>query len=246
MGFLEKKTSTGCFTYIPDATNTNEVFTGNLGCVQFGSTSVTGLNLNSGRITDSIINFGSSSISDVKDKGFVFDYYDSFVKSGFIGWDSSADCFKFLKDVTVIDSVVSGTMGNMCLGNTNITNLTVSGTITGTVIPTIERLSAAGGGFANPSVTIETTFITITSSGIVTGVLSANTVDGYTKKIFLSSCASGGEFRLSCPNGRLLDPGSGTTSAKTLKFSTAGQSINLIWDAVVSAYIIVNAGVCVF
>ena len=50
----------------------------------------------------------------------------------------------------------------------------------------------------------------------------------------------------SCPNGRLLDPGSGTTSAKTLKFSTAGQSINLIWDSVISAYIIINSGVCVF
>ena len=246
IGFFGKKTSTGCFTYIPDAINTNEVFTGNLGCVQFGSTSVTGLNLNSGKISDSIINFGTSGISDTKDKGFVFDYYDSFTRSGFIGWDSSSDCFKFLKEVTVIDSVVSGTMGNMCLGNTNITNLTVSGTITGTVLPNIERLYAAGGGFANPSINTEVTFVTITSSGIVTGILAANTIDGYTKKIFLSSCVSGGEFRLTCPSGRLLDPGSGTTASKTLKFSTAGQSIHLIWDAVISAYIIVNAGVCIY
>jgi len=50
---------------------------------------------------------------------------------------------------------------------------------------------------------------------------------------------------LFCPAGLLLDPGSGTTAEKTLRFETPGQSIYLLWNTTLQAYLIVNAGVCV-
>lgn len=284
IGWFGRKTDTGCFTYIPDATNTNEVFTGSPGCVQFGSTTVSSLNLNGGTInnigsldacnlscsgtmsisavsginitaptttitgelsvTDSVFTVGTTSIADTTDKGFIFNYYSGGNQQGFIGWDSSSDCFKFLQNVTVSNNTItSGTAGNMCLGDTTVNNLTVTGNIIGGSIP--EHLSSLGGGIVNPSSTIEITFVTITSTGIVTGTLPPATVDGFKKKIFLSSAVSGAVYHLSCPSGRLIDPGSGTNTSKTLQFNKPGQSVSLVWDNNISTYMIVNAGVCI-
>jgi hypothetical protein len=284
IGFFGRKTSTGCFTYIPDAVNTNEVFTGPLGCVEFGAASVTSLNVNGGTVnnigtintcnlscnstmtisavsgiqittptttitselslSDSLFTVGTTSIGDTTDKGFVFNYYDSGNKQGFIGWDSSSNCFKFLKDVTVSNNTItSGTAGNMCLGDTTVNNLTVTGNFIGGSAP--EHLSSLGGGILNPSATIEITFISITSAGNVSGTLPPGTVDGFKKKIFFVSTVSNSTYNLSCPSGRLIDPGSGTTNSKTLTFKTPGTSVYMIWNANLSTYVMVNAGVCI-
>lgn len=285
IGFFGKKTDTGCFTWIPDATNTNEVFTGSPGCAQFGSTSVTSLNVNGGSltnvgtlntcniscpgdlvisggtsvtvttqqltlnsthtsITDSLIEIGTTGISDTADKGFVYNYYDGSPKKGFLGWDSNTDCFKFLKDVTVVgNEITAGTNADLCLGNVSIENLLVSGNLTEVVTP--ERFSVAGGDSQSPESAIGITFITVTSAGIATGTLGGGLADGFEKKIFLVSAVPGGVYHLSCPVGRLVDPGSGTSAVKTLKFEYPGQSIHLAWDNVVQSYFIVNAGVCI-
>lgn len=50
--FFGRQTSTGCFTYIPDATNNNDVFTGSPGCAIFGGLTATSLNLQGGSITN--------------------------------------------------------------------------------------------------------------------------------------------------------------------------------------------------
>jgi len=52
MGFFGFSHATGCFTYIPDAVNTSEVFTGTPGCVNFGSITGTSLNLQGGTINN--------------------------------------------------------------------------------------------------------------------------------------------------------------------------------------------------
>lgn len=297
IGFFGKKTSTGCFTYIPDATNTNEVFTGALGCIEVGSISATSLNLNGGSITnsgtlnacnlfcssnmsisatssitmttptttinteltitDSVPIIGSTGISDTTDKGFIFNYYDSGAKQGFFGWDSSTNCFKFLKDITSSsNTITSGTAGNMCLGNTIISDLTVTGdstvnnlTVTGTLTAGStsppEHISVAGGANLNPTFNVQVTFITITSVGNSTGTLLAPTSDGFVKKIVLVSAPSNSTYVLTCPAGLLVDPGSETSGAKFLTFKNVGQSIELIWNNILSCYFIVNAGVCI-
>ena len=61
VGFFGYSRATGCFTYIPDATNTNEVFTGTPGCAQFGALSVTSIDINGGGIS----NLGSLSVSSI-------------------------------------------------------------------------------------------------------------------------------------------------------------------------------------
>lgn len=61
-GFFGRSTATGCFTYIPDATNNNEVFTGAPGCASFGQINGTGLNLQGGSLTN-IGTFNSCNIT---------------------------------------------------------------------------------------------------------------------------------------------------------------------------------------
>jgi hypothetical protein len=62
------------------------------------------------------------------------------------------------------------------------------------------------------------------------------------KFISINALPSGTIYQIVCPSGILLDPGSGTTAAKTLRFDTQGQSVHLIWDNVKLLYTIVNAG----
>ena len=50
LGFFGFDDSTGCFTFIPDATNTNEVFTGAPGCINVGDITGTNINLQGGDI----------------------------------------------------------------------------------------------------------------------------------------------------------------------------------------------------
>ena len=50
--FFGRQTSTGCFTYIQDATNINDVFSGTPGCAIFGGLTATSLNLQGGGITN--------------------------------------------------------------------------------------------------------------------------------------------------------------------------------------------------
>lgn len=52
VGFFGRNNSTGCFTYIPDATESGNVYSGNPGCVTFGAITGTSLNLQNGSITN--------------------------------------------------------------------------------------------------------------------------------------------------------------------------------------------------
>lgn len=50
--FFGIDTSTGCFTYIPDATNVSDTFTGTPGCAKFGDLTVNSININGGNISN--------------------------------------------------------------------------------------------------------------------------------------------------------------------------------------------------
>jgi len=285
IGYFGKDTSTGCFTYIPDATNTGEIFAGDPGCASFGDLSVTSLDLQSGNVTnigtlntcnlsctdpggmtvsstdgimitttglvidsqvsilDPLISIGDT-VDDNKDRGISFNYYDGGNKTGFIGWDSSTDCFRVMKDTMVVDDeIVSGTDSDVCLGDTTVNDLTINGNVTG--LMKTEHLSVIGGGSVSPSSDINITFITVSSSGTATGTLLPPTEDGFQKYVFVSSLIDNGIYSLSCPSGRLIDPGSGTSASKTIKFTTTGQSVFMIWDNITSAYMFVNGGACI-
>ena len=102
-----------------------------------------------------------------------------------------------------------------------------------------------GGNNGDPTVDFVVTYITVTTAGVATGTLPPATIDGFKKEIYLTSAVPGATYELSCPAGRLIDPGSGTSGSKILRFEVPGQSVVLRWDNVQNTYFIVNGGVCV-
>lgn len=101
----------------------NFIITGNL--TVNGTTSTT--NSTTVTVDDPIFTLGGDSApgsDDGKDRGIEFRYYDSQARIGFFGYDNSAEEFVYLKDVTNTSEVMSGTAGNISVGNVKSTNLT--------------------------------------------------------------------------------------------------------------------------
>lgn len=275
--FFGRSAATGCFTYIPDATETvKDVFTGAPGCARFSNITLDSVTLTSGNIdlcnitcsSAFTVTSGSSisllspdlstssnflylnSPSTIMDKGITFNYLDGSIKTGFSGFDASAQSFVFLTNTTNNAGVITGTPAPLSAGNTTVSgDLIITGNLIGGNVaagqPTLERLTLTVTPTA-PSPNINITFVSVnTVSSILTSTLTAPILDGFVKDIVMSNLATGAQYRLFCPLGLLIDPGSGSTAAKTLKFTTTGQSANLVWDAVRSAYFIRNAGCCI-
>lgn len=276
--FFGRSAATGCFTYIPDATEiSKDVFTGTPGCARFGTISADNIALTSGNLNlcnitcpgAFTVSSGSSinllapdlstssnflylnSPSTTIDKGVTFNYLDGGIKTGFSGFDASAQSFVFLTNTTNNAGVITGTPAPISAGNTTITgDLVITGNLIGGNVSsnssnTIERLTLTMTPVA-PSANVNITFVSVNTPGsILTATLLAPLLDGFVKDIILSNLAVGAQYRLFCPTGLLIDPGSGSTAAKTLKFTTSGQSANLVWDNVRLTYFIRNAGCCI-
>ena len=95
--------------------------------------STTTVNSNTMTIDDPLITLGTSgglpiSASDSgKDRGIVFNYYDTAGRTGFFGWDASLAEFAFQKSSTVTGEVVTGlTYGNVHVANLLLQNGTVT------------------------------------------------------------------------------------------------------------------------
>ena len=231
ISYFGRNSASGCFTYIPDATNTGNIFTGTPGCATFGNISITGLNLNGGTITNS----GAISVSTINACNITCS--GTMVLTGGIAINLVTPTVNITGDLVTNDIESSGTA--------DFNDVNVTGNITGIGFDT-EHISVVSGGVANPSASKNTTFITVLTTGSpATGTLQAGTKDGMHKHIIATSLPVSTSYRLFCPNGMLLDPGSGTTNSKTLLFETAGQSVHLIWNNITDCYVFANAGVCI-
>lgn len=111
----------------------NLVVTGNL---TINGTTTT-VNSNTMTIDDPLIVLGTSgglpiSASDAgKDRGIVFNYYDTAGRTGFFGWDASGPEFVFQKSSTVTNEVVTG----VSYGNLHVASLVLqNGAVTDTVV----------------------------------------------------------------------------------------------------------------
>lgn len=100
--------------------------------------STTTVNSNTITIDDPLITLGTSgglpiSASDAgKDRGIVFNYYDTAGRTGFFGWDASTAEFVFQKSSTVTSEVVTGvSYGNLHVANLVLQNGAVTDTIVG-------------------------------------------------------------------------------------------------------------------
>jgi len=117
----------------------NLVVTGNL---TINGTTTT-VNSNTMTIDDPLLTLGTSgglpiSASDSgKDRGIVFNYYDTAGRTGFFGWDASAAEFVFQKNSTVTGEVVTG----VSYGNLHVASLVLQN---GAVTPDTVIGSAAG------------------------------------------------------------------------------------------------------
>ena len=139
---------------VPGSLNvtTDLIVTGNL-TVNGNTTTV---NSNTISIDDPVIILGTSggvpiSVSDGgKDRGIAFNYYDTAGRTGFFGYDASANEFIFLNRATVANDVATGlSFGNVRVGGSlklQPTNTSLADTITGSGAGNVHTLSSDFGG----------------------------------------------------------------------------------------------------
>ena len=112
----------------------NLVVTGNL---TINGTTTT-VNSNTMTVDDPLIIIGTSGGLPIsaddggKDRGIVFNYYDTAGRTGFFGWDASENEFAFQQSSTVSGEIVAGvTYGNIHVANLRLQNGAVIDTIVG-------------------------------------------------------------------------------------------------------------------
>ena len=76
---------------------------------------------------DPILQIGGTTApttDDNKDRGISFFYFNGSAKTGFMGYDDSADGFTFLKDATIVGEVASGTLATLQTSGISATSST--------------------------------------------------------------------------------------------------------------------------
>jgi hypothetical protein len=247
LGYFGMDDTDQTFMYVPDGTNTSEVISGALGNVKFAGGSFSSLNLNNGTISN--VNTISSANALTIQPGSGQDLNLSLSSGSNVSIPVNVDLLfggetnKIYSDGTDLhivdslavdgDTVINGDLtitGNVNIAGGQTTNLTV------------DRISVMGGVNANVGSGSNLTLISVTSSGIATGTMTQGNFDGFLKQICISSILNGGTYELLFPTGRLLDPGTGGLAAKKLIFDIPGQSVQLVWDNSLFAYIMTTGG----
>lgn len=91
-------------------------------------------------VADPVFVIGEAGASDDgKDRGIEFNYYDGSAKTGYFGWDNSADAFTFISDASNNNEVFTGNAGNVAFGD-------IAGTLTTAAQPNITGLGTITSG----------------------------------------------------------------------------------------------------
>ena len=235
------------FMYVPIATNTGEVISGALGDVKFAGGSFTSLNLNNGTISavNTITSNNNLTLTPGSGNDLVFNLDSGTNVTIPVNVDLlfGGENTKIYSDGSTLHVVNSLTVdgsttiyGDLVVtGNTSI----VGGATTNL---TVERFSVAGGAASSPNGSSNISFISVSSTGVATGTMTIASFDGFLKNICISSLAAGASYELLFPTGRLLDPGTGSTIAKKMIFTMPGQSVQFVFDNVLSTYILTSGG----
>jgi hypothetical protein len=252
-GYFGYDDTDGYFMYIPDSTNTDEVISGSLGNAKFATGSFTTINMNGGNLTNvnTITGYASTDLTidpapgqDIilnVDSGNNIEIPPN-VDLTFDGEDA-----KFWSDGTDLNVYVASPGRFVIDGETVIDgDLTITGNVNivggSTTNLTVERFNVLGGGSSSPNGSSNITFISVTSSGVASGTQTVSSFDGFLKNVCISSLVPGASYELIFPTGRLLNPGTGTTVATKMIFQKPGQSVQMVWDNVLGAYIITQGG----
>lgn len=258
-GFFGRNNITGCFTYIPDAIEVNNVYMGTPGCANFGALTVSSIDIQNGTLNAcNIFCSNNLTITGINTTTFTTPnatFTGNITTNGLLTVNTITSNTGNLNitsaNTTTFITPNATFTGNVNVGNgtLNVNNLSVSGDVTGislTQVQLKEHLNITNLISISPSANTNITFINITTSGIATGTLLAPNTDGFEKKIMASSLVNGGIYRLYCPVGILLDSDTGTTIAKYIDFNYSGQSVYMIWDNIKLHYIIISASACCF
>jgi hypothetical protein len=245
LGFFGYKHNTGVFTFIPDGVNTAEVFTGTPGNVLFGNISgtagtLTSLNLSNGGIT----NLSTITTNSLE---FVIPTFGNILIPNNVYLNFGSTNIGVYSDGTNLH--IANTTGDLIVdsdaqidGSLTVNSLTINGNAP--YIALTEHVNAIGGASFTLDWNKALTFITVSGSGIATCIAQPST--GFIKTIVITSMSATASVNInftSGTNSRLKDPGSGAiTSDGVLRFDTAGQSIQLIYDAYNQYWLTVNGG----
>jgi hypothetical protein len=114
--------------------------------------------------------------------------------------------------------------------------LTVDGAATfgSQIYQSTEHISVAGGSSGNPNANFVYTFVTTTGTGTATGVLANGLVESQRKILIAESLAV--PYQLTVTN--VVDPALGIKNTETFYLISAGDRIELVWNASVGAWFI--------
>jgi hypothetical protein len=253
LGYFGYDETDGYFMYVQYATNNSEVISGALGNAKFATGSFTALNMNGGNISNVDTLSGQSGSSLTIQPGSGQDLVMNVDSGRNISIPPNVDLLfdgedaKFYSDGTDLHAYVVSPGRFVVDANTVINgDLSVTGNVNivggATTNLTVQRFNVLGGGSQSPNGSSNVTFVSVTSPGIATGAQSAASFDGFLKNVCISSLVSGSSYELTFPTGMLLNPGTGTTVATIMKFENPGQSVQMVWDNSLSAYIITQGG----
>lgn len=200
-------------------------------------------------LSDGVLNTNINGTDE--DSGILFRYFDEdsqTLKQGFFGWDNDSGAFTVFKESTETNGDVSGTRGDAVLNN-----LTIEGDLIGVQFTkTVEHLF-----FNSPldnqiivSNSINITYFKIqeTPGEYIYNIVlpQHNDSDGFEKIIGCVGLFPGSSLVVVCPEGTVLDSGSGTKAGKKIIFDTPGQSLSMVYDKIEACYIILNSNTCMY
>lgn len=221
-GALVRQSTTGNLAFYTNATISNNVITnGLLGNIQINkvfTNKISGFSLDGPLVGNTFIIAGSN-----------FQIAGGNIDNTIIG-QTIAQSGRF----TNLSSTIS----------TNLQNTTLQGTLN----YSIERYTLSSLlPNRNPSVSTIISYVSVNGvTFIATGTMISNNniSDGFVKKIVISSMGNNCQYQLSFLSGKLITPNPLNRALPTkITFKRTGQSCELMWDALLSSWILQNGNV---
>jgi len=220
-GFFGFKDNTLRWTFYKDATISNSVVSGQLGDIEVNKVFAS-------KIGDFILD-GGITAGNNKISGTNFDINGGVINTTPIGQTTAAP----------------GRFSNLASTvTTNINNVTVSGSLN----YAFERFTLNSvSPTRNPNAGVITSFVSVSSvSFTATGTMpSTGLTDGQIKVIVISNMVANSKYVLQFAPNTLVTPNppNNTGSPTKMTFQRSGQSIQMIWDATLGAWIPIGTGV---
>lgn len=232
LGFFGFKRNTQKFTFIPDGTNNNDVFTGAAGNLDISGLTATSINLSGGGLT---------SVSSISNSGTLQISAPQIILPDQTPLQFGNSTRSIYSDGTNLN--ISSVSGQLQVASNTLfqQSVTVNGTLTvkgiAPTYTTVEYVTCPTGVTTSLDWSKSISFVTVTgiSGNIATSIATPSPGAAF-KTVVITAMASGTKFQLQfngAQNSRFRNPGSGDISSDSiLTFDTPGQSVMLLYDVV--------------